>query len=238
KGDKRRKHDGFALQDVGVETRLMQSKFHQGAATLHYRVDHARLRTAIVAFLADLDNVQNGPQTMFRSGSEHCQERIYIDSETTSETTSETIELGGAGAETTSEPPGESVSPPTLPEEGAQQPYTADDILTAYEQTLKKLGLLPPVDKRWLKNQRGAAARIAAAGYTPDQIRLVIAWLVGPNNPSNFYRKNPGAPRLSRIAEDLPGAVKIVCPETLPPVFLGEAHTPTREEKQAWIDEL
>jgi hypothetical protein len=59
KGDKRRKNGGFSLKDVGVETTLKQSKHYRGAATMHYRVDFEQLRRAILAFISDLNNVQN-----------------------------------------------------------------------------------------------------------------------------------------------------------------------------------
>lgn len=86
KGDKRRKNDGFSLSDVGVETDLRQSKFHQGAATIHYRVNGEKLRSAITAHLsdpnnvqnegkADPNNVQNAIRTMSRTAPQQCSER-------------------------------------------------------------------------------------------------------------------------------------------------------------------
>lgn len=86
KGDRRSKNKSFALTAVGIETDLRQSKFHHGAATLHYRVNHTVLRKSVVAFLSDLNNVQNGNQTMFRTAPEQCSERS---SESTTESTTE-----------------------------------------------------------------------------------------------------------------------------------------------------
>ena len=54
KGDKRRKNGGFSLETVGIETKLAQSKFYHGAATLHYRVDYEKLTAAITAHFSDL----------------------------------------------------------------------------------------------------------------------------------------------------------------------------------------
>lgn len=50
KGDKRRQDDGFSLESVGVKTKLARSDYYQGAATLHYCVDHAVLTDKINAF--------------------------------------------------------------------------------------------------------------------------------------------------------------------------------------------
>jgi hypothetical protein len=50
KGDKRRQDDGFSLESVGIETKLARSDHYQGAATLHYRVNHAVLSEKINVF--------------------------------------------------------------------------------------------------------------------------------------------------------------------------------------------
>lgn len=105
KGDKRRKNEAFSLQDVGVETELRKSDLHHGAATLHYRVNEDQLRTAVIAFMSDLNIVQDGASTLFGTSSEQCPERIYIETETTTETTSEKEPAPPTGDDTPKQEP-------------------------------------------------------------------------------------------------------------------------------------
>lgn len=89
-GDKRNKHTQKALKDFGVETKLKPSNFHNGAATLHYRVNIAKLQEAVIDFVqnAVLNNVQNAPPTLSKTPPQQSSE-LYT--ETTSEPISETI---------------------------------------------------------------------------------------------------------------------------------------------------
>jgi DnaD/phage-associated family protein len=106
-GDKRRKNSGFCLESVGVETKLRQSKFYGGAATLHYRVNQEVLRASINTYMdsdnvgnetkADLNIVGNPIPTMSKTGSpcrsEQCPERsTEITTETTETETTKAVE--------------------------------------------------------------------------------------------------------------------------------------------------
>lgn len=97
KGDKRSNGRAFSLESVGVETALRKSKFHHGAATLHYRVDQTVLRKSVAAFMSDLNNVEDTPQTMFRSLPQQRSER-------STETTTE-IKTLAAPAQAQAQPP-------------------------------------------------------------------------------------------------------------------------------------
>jgi hypothetical protein len=86
KGDKRRKNGGLRLADIGVETKLSQSKYYSNAPTMHYRIDAEKLHAVIVSSL-NLNIVQDGNRTLSRMDTEQSSESIYIDTETTTETT-------------------------------------------------------------------------------------------------------------------------------------------------------
>lgn len=89
-GDKRNKNIQKALKDFGVESKLKPSKFHSGAATLHYRVNIEKLQQTVIDFVqnAVLNNVQNAPQTLLETPPKQSSE-LYT--ETIPETISEII---------------------------------------------------------------------------------------------------------------------------------------------------
>lgn len=180
-GDKRRKNPGFSLKSIGVETRLFQSPYHQGAATLHYRVDKEKLRESVIAFLSDLNNVQNGPQTMFRTGPEQCSERS---TETISETISEDSAPSGADAPAShsDETPstsgadvvasdsvvaGNDTPAPDVAGKKPVQPHVA--IIDAWYDGQPA----PPIHRKYKRNVV-VAVRIMDAGYTPEQVRAFV----------------------------------------------------------------
>jgi len=68
-GDKRAKYETASLKQFGVESKLKASKFHQGAATLHYRVDLKKLQQSVLDFVQNgvLDNVRNARSTTLRT---------------------------------------------------------------------------------------------------------------------------------------------------------------------------
>lgn len=174
KGDKRRKNIAFSLQDVGVETALRKSDFHHGAATLHYRVNEEKLRAAVVTFLADLNNVQNWNQTMLRTSNEQCQERIYIESETTPETI-DIAASASADAESVEEPElaSESITAPPVRKRSPRQ-QAMDNMVEALIDAQK-------LDRDTLNSHaygglRSAAKSLMESKATPSDIPGLYAW--------------------------------------------------------------
>ena len=100
KGDKRRKSDGFTLDSIGVETALRRSPFHEGAATIHYRINFDIFTPALHRFLEAQygtpvpSNVQNAiPNIVQNEDASNAQNESPTLSRTLSETPETTTKI-------------------------------------------------------------------------------------------------------------------------------------------------
>lgn len=228
KGDKRRKNDGFSLSAVGVETELRQSKFYNGAATVHYRVNNDKLRAAVLAFLgvlnivqnegkADPNIVQNAIPTLSRTGPEQCSERS---TETTTEITSENKNIadppdGGQQAtepaseespaeEPSTEPtPTVEANPPTpvkrlFPSDEDKQDHVA--LIDAFHQALIDVGREPMIDN-WYARYGRAAKPFVNQGVGPQAMYDSTCAVYHEAFPDSFYRRRAQSITLDEMAK-------------------------------------
>lgn len=196
-GDKRRKKIGFILENIGIETKLERSKYYKGAATLHYKVDYAKLTRAIQKHFAGSEvgdiaeqtlqppnNVQIDPPTSLGGTPQHRSDRS---TETISETTTEIIKIPPSGG--------------TVVNPDDKQPHVAiieDGYLAAMEAVGRKVIVPKPIPRN-----ATMAMAIHANNFTWQQVRDCVRWIYDPEGDGEtqtYWQKRDDPISLERIA--------------------------------------
>lgn len=181
---RKRKSDVFTLQSVGVETKRRRSRYHKGAATIHYRVNWHALGLALRECftedeappvvnivdnerVTDINNVDNDDVNIVNNNVVDNASNVYKDYP---ETTTKKKKAASAARTKTSKPKAE--KPDTdKSERVAKKDALFDEIIRVFKYDPKRL------TRSESSSTAKAAWELLDAGYRPEHMRIIHGYL-------------------------------------------------------------
>lgn len=209
-GDARTKKTSATLQNFGVETKVSKSRFHNGDAVTHYRINHEILDHQILKYIgnsdldnveistpSDLDNVEISDLTLQSPHIQRTQQRTETENAARARDTL-----------STSNPmkwtiPHSDRHQPNVTIDPLMFPIQCEAIFEAWKAGTQKHGYTHVYDDDSLKRHHKAGIEnVVLFGYKPDDVATLIDELY--TSDDNFWRRNPSPITLKKVAELLP----------------------------------